>query len=238
MKYENIPLAPEHCVKGFGTAVIFAPHADDESLGCGGLIALLRKYQMPVFIVLLSDGTLSHPNSKKYPADDLRDLREQELLDAAQILGVEKENVIFCRFKDRSVPSLGSEFFEKAVQNISKMLGVIQPESIFVPWRRDPHPDHKAAYQLVDAAEKNHAKVYEYPIWLTELGTEEDSPADDEVAPFRLNIETVLDRKIAAISQHRSQITDMIDDDPKGFRLSEEMINQFKVPYETFFISK
>lgn len=238
INFDKIPLAPEQCVTGFGTTLVVAPHADDESLGCGGVIALLRKYGQTVYILLLSDGTLSHPNSKEYPAEKLRDLREKELIDASSILGVAEENIIFGRYPDRNVPVISDERFESAVKSISKMLDVIKPKSIFVPWRRDPHPDHKAAFQLINSAETLNAKIYEYPIWLTELGQSGDEPTSQESMPFRLNISSVLSKKQEAISQHRSQITDLIGDDPNGFRLSQEMLNHFNVPYETFFISK
>lgn len=238
VNYENIPLAPEQCVRGFGITLIVAPHADDESLGCGGVISLLRKYKQTVYIILLSDGTLSHPNSKEYPAEKLRDLREKELLDAALILGVPKENIIFCRYQDRKVPSIDDVDFERAVKNISKTLDILKPQSIFVPWRRDPHPDHQAAFQIISAAETLSAKIYEYPIWLEQLGEAVDEPTDAESIPFCLNISNVLEIKKRAISQHRSQITDLIGDDPGGFRLSYEMLSQFHVPYETFYISK
>ena len=233
---ENIPLAPEQCVTGFGTTLVVAPHADDESLGCGGLIALLRKYRQEVFILLLSDGTLSHPNSKAYPAEKLRDLRESELENAATILGVPAENIILCRYADRSVPAAGSTGFEAAVESLSHMLQSLKPQSIFVPWRRDPHPDHRAAFQLIKAADTQRAKVYEYPIWLEELGHADDAPQATEGMPFRLDISSVLAQKQEAIAAHRSQTTDLIADDPEGFTLSAAMLNRFKVPYETFFI--
>lgn len=236
--FDHIPMSPEHCVVGFGTTLIVAPHADDESLGCGGVISLLRKYGQIVYIVLLSDGTLSHPNSKEYPAAKLRDLREQELINAAGILGVSEENIFFCRYPDRNVPTKNDEAFEEAVENISTKLDLLQPQTIFVPWRRDPHPDHKAAFQILNAATTPGIKIYEYPIWLQELGELADNPTSNESMPFCLDISTVLVQKQEAIAQHRSQITDLISDDPEGFRLANEMLSQFNVPYETFFISK
>ncbi|MFC6269862.1 PIG-L deacetylase family protein [Frigoriflavimonas asaccharolytica] len=235
---KNISLAPEQCVLGFGTTIIVAPHADDESLGCGGVISLLKKYGQEVYILLLSDGTLSHPNSLEYPAEKLRDLRENELINAAAILGISTENLIFCRFKDRSIPNNESQDFLHAAQDISKVITAIKPQSIFVPWRRDPHPDHQAAYQIIDSIEKYEAKVYEYPIWLNEIGEEKDAPNLEEVTPFRLNIESVLEKKMQAIAAHKSQTTNLITDDPNGFMLSKEMINSFNRPYELFYISK
>lgn len=235
---QNFPLAPEQCVTGFGTTLIVAPHADDESLGCGGVISLLRKYGQEVYILLLSDGTLSHPNSKEFPAEKLRELRENELIEAGSVLGVAAEHIIFCRYKDRSVPDESSDEFDSAVLNIEKMLSILKPESIFVPWRRDPHPDHQAAFQLLSSATTKNAKLYEYPIWLRQLGESGDLPTAEEVMPFRLDITSVLEKKQDAIHAHRSQTSDLITDDPEGFTLSQEMLDQFKVSYETFFISK
>ncbi|SFH80454.1 PIG-L deacetylase family protein [Halpernia frigidisoli] len=238
METENIPLAPEQCVTGFGTTLIVAPHADDESLGCGGVISLLGKYHQEVYILLLSDGTLSHPNSKEYPAEKLRDLRENELVSAANHLNVNTDHIIFCRHKDRNVPNKLHPNFDEEVQKISKFLLQLKPKSIFVPWRRDPHPDHRAAFELITAANNINATIYEYPIWLKELGENDDSPKSEEVMPFRINISSVLSQKQSAIACHQSQISDLISDDEAGFRLSKEMLEQFNVPYETFFISK
>ena len=105
---ENLPLESEESVKSFGKTLVVAPHPDDESLGCGGAIALLRKFDFEVSILVLSDGTLSHPNSVKFPKEKLRDLRENELIEAAKILGVKTENITFCRYQDRNVPDENS----------------------------------------------------------------------------------------------------------------------------------
>ncbi|OAQ41764.1 hypothetical protein A5893_01215 [Pedobacter psychrophilus] len=235
---EKLPMSPEHCVKDLGKTLIVAPHADDESLGCGGVIALLRKYNQAVYILLLSDGTLSHPNSLLYPKEKLRNLRENEILNAAKVLDVPAKNVIFCRYNDRNVPGLGSTNFESALADINKIINIINPQSIFVPWRKDPHPDHVAAYQLVNHAETYHAKIYEYPIWLDALGKAEDFPEINAVRPFKLDISSILSIKQEAISAHQSQISNLIDDDPEGFRISQVMLEEFNKPYEIFYISK
>ena len=237
-KIEDIPLAPEHCVMGLGTTLIVAPHADDESLACGGVISLLRKYNQAVYILLLSDGTLSHPNSLEYPAEKLRNLRENELMTAARALGVPVENIIFCRYKDRQVPGLQNPEFNQAVSNMNKIISIISPQSIFVPWRKDPHPDHIAASELFKNSNIGGAKIYEYAVWLDQIGSVEDFPSADEIIPFKLDISSVLAKKQTAISAHQSQISDLITDDPEGFRLSPEMLEHFKKPYELFYISK
>ena len=69
---KNLEIKMPETVIGWGNACVFAPHPDDESLGCGGAIALLRNFELPVNIIVMSDGTLSHPNSRKFPPAALR----------------------------------------------------------------------------------------------------------------------------------------------------------------------
>ena len=58
--------------------VVVAPHPDDESLACGGLIADACRQGLRGTVVIVSDGVGSHPNSRAYPPDRLKSLREGE----------------------------------------------------------------------------------------------------------------------------------------------------------------
>jgi GlcNAc-PI de-N-acetylase len=55
--------------------IVVAPHPDDESLACGGLIADGCRQELPGKVVIVSDGAGSHPKSKAYPPDRLTALR-------------------------------------------------------------------------------------------------------------------------------------------------------------------
>jgi hypothetical protein len=54
---------------------------------------------------------------------------------------------------------------------------------------------------------------------------------------FRLQIDRGRTKKQRAIAAHRSQTSDMIKDDPNGFRLTESDLARFDYPYEFFFES-
>lgn len=239
-KPENLPSREPETVKDYGKTLIVAPHPDDESLGCGGAIALLTKFKCDVNVVVVSDGTLSHPNSKKFPPEKLRDLREREMLEALRILSVSKNRVEFWRYKDRSVPNHNSPDFEKAVERCVAYLLRTKPQTVFVPWRRDPHPDHLASYRMFKTAIDQidlQIKIIEYPIWLWEIAQTPDAPQAFEVKGFKLDISSVSDVKQQAIHAHKSQITDLIDDDETAFRLTPEILRHFETDYEIYFES-
>ena len=220
-----------------GSALLVAPHPDDESLGCGGTVALLRERDFAVHVLFVSDGTMSHPNSPTYPADRLRQLRESEAVNALQVLNVPPENVTFMRLPDRHVPTPDSPGFADAVDFIRRLLVTLDPATVLVPWRRDPHPDHRASWQLLDAAAKQlptRPRILEYLIWLWELGNEADMPGRDEMMVWSVPIASVMDQRNRAIAAHRSQVTRLIADDPTAFYLSPELLAHFDAPRELF----
>ena len=67
------------------------------------------------------------------------------------------------------------------------------------------------------------------------LAASDDAPLKTEVSAFRLDITSVVETKQKAIRAHLSQISDLIDDDPNGFRLSAEILEIFAAPFEFIF---
>ena len=232
-----LPLLPAEAVQDWGQTVVVAPHPDDESLGCGGAIALLSRFGVPVRVLFVSDGTLSHPNSQRYPAPVLRDLREREAREALRQLGAEPSDAVFLRLPDGSVPSQSSLGFADAVARCRAYLKDAQPQTILLPWRRDPHPDHRAVSQILQAALSGYAscpRLLEYPVWAWERAAPEDVPQAHEMTAFRLDIKSAAGPKRRAVDAHQSQVTHLIDDDPHGFWLSPEVLAHFERPWEVY----
>lgn len=246
---ESIPLLKIETKLDCNSALIVAPHPDDETLGCGGAIALLRKLNISVKVLVVSDGTQSHPNSIAYPSSALKKLRESESLAALAILGVEPEAVTFLGLPDGAVPLVlhqdeveaDGEIEERipedrnAIASICQYLSSLTPSIIFLPWRNDPHPDHRASWQLFTTACKNmnySPRIIEYPIW--DWDDKQRRDFSNSVSAWRLDISSVLELKKQAIAQYHSQISDLIDDDPQGFRLTPEMISNFTQPWEIY----
>ncbi len=237
----SYPVRHASFAAGLGPAVVVAPHPDDEALGCGGLLALLSQAGQPAAAVLVSDGTLSHPASELFSAPARRAVRETEFRRALAILGVSGSAPLFLGLPDGRVPdAAGAPGFAEAVVRLQRFLEAHSAATVLVPWRRDPHPDHRATSQLVQAALAGMPRPprrLEYVVWAWERASAADLPtAADGVIGFRLNIGAVVAQKQRAIRAHRSQVAPgVFTDDPGGFLLSEEMLAHFAGPYEVFF---
>lgn len=228
---------PSEELRSWGSTLVVAPHPDDESLGCGGVIALLRQQGQAVSVLFVSDGSMSHPNSKRYPPEARRDLREREAASALEILGIAPDDIHFLRLPDTRVPVPTSENFAEGVALVRDQLKCLRPQTVLVPWRRDPHGDHRATWHLLRAAvDQLEAPVrwLEYPIWVWESTQVGDLPTAADGSWWRVDVSAFLPQKRRAIAAHVSQTTPLIDDDPEGFTLSPEMINHFTQPYEYF----
>lgn len=213
--------------------MIIAPHPDDESLGCGGLIAEACAQGLPIRLIFISDGAGSHPNSRLYPPQRLREQREGEALQATAALGLHPEDVRFLRFPDRRIQAIGEEG-DVAVAAIVDAVVAIDASCLFVTSDLDPHCDHRACYRIAQrvCARSPALRLCAYPIW----AWRDPPPADIDQAPagFRLAVSHHLDKKRTAIFQHQSQVSDLVNDDPSGFRLSADMIEASLQPYEIY----
>jgi LmbE family N-acetylglucosaminyl deacetylase len=214
--------------------IVVAPHPDDESLACGGLIAEACRHGLQGKVVIVSDGAGSHPHSKAYPPDRLKALREEEAKRAGAELGLDPDDLLFLGLPDRLVPCIGEEA-ERAIGVIVDCIREIGARSLFVSWRHDPHCDHEASYRIARKAQHRvgELRLFEYVVWGHTL------PALTEVDPirggFRVRIDqAALEKKRHAIAAHRSQTSDLIDDDPDGFRFTQSGLARFDLPYEFF----
>jgi LmbE family N-acetylglucosaminyl deacetylase len=211
-------------------AIVFAPHQDDETLGCGGTIALRWEAGADVQVVFLTDGRASH--SQYLTAEDLVEMRQREAVRACSQLGLEERTIHFLGFPDGSL----RECRAQAQQHVSQLLRQHQPADIFLPYRADPPPDHMAAYQIVKSAAQDcqfDGFLYEYPVWFwfhwpwidsftKTPGQKKRLAANTIRAGFGLRllsdfryataVENVLAVKKTALGQYRSQMEELIPD--------------------------
>jgi LmbE family N-acetylglucosaminyl deacetylase len=228
---------PDFSYAKYKRTVVVAPHPDDETLGCGGLVSGLRSLGGAVYVIFVTDGSASHPNSKIWPSARLAEQREKEAKDALVCLGLQNEPRMFLRLVDAAMPPAGSPAWQGAVLELREVLQSFSPDLAIIPWRRDPHCDHRASWQLFHTALKQtsvHPEELEYAIWLEEFGKSEDYPRDGEAEAVRIDVSRAVKAKRAAIAAHKSQVSDLIDDDSDGFRLTPSTIARLTTTTETF----
>jgi LmbE family N-acetylglucosaminyl deacetylase len=225
---------PESSLSTFTWPIlILAPHPDDETLGCGGLIAAACAANLPINILVLTDGTASHPASRTHPAPQLKKLREAESVAAAAALGLPATNIAFLGLRDAHAPQAGADA-DRAARDISDLAQAQGARTILTTWREDPHCDHLAASILGrQAASLCGAFLWEYPVWGWTLPPHSRvlAPAQDG---FRLDVSAHLPAKRRAIACHRSQLGQVVLDDPNGFTLEPRFIELFTGKFETF----
>lgn len=197
-----------------GPCLVLAPHADDESIGCGGTIATKRAAGVRVVIAVATDGTRSDSQGRD-PAEVL-EVREREALEACSELGVPEDDVLFLRFPDGALAA----HEDALVERIQVLVDEVQPRELLVSSGLDPHPDHRALRRAVDSMALPGVVVREYLVWAWPgwplsargaLGGRGGTWSSlREVLTLvrrgrRSDIASVRDRKAAAIARYESQ---------------------------------
>jgi N-acetylglucosamine malate deacetylase 1 len=199
------------------SALIIAPHPDDETLGCGGLIALKRAQGIDVQIVFITDGGASHDWHPQFQAGGIAPIRHQEALAALDILGVAAEQSI--------------------VDQLSAILTAHLPGEIYVTHRADRSTDHEQSYELARsaiAAAGIAVDLWQYPIWiLWKPRLFQDLALSELAGARRLAMGSVVGQKRQALLAYRSQYLP-IGDTP-GTVLPPGFLWRFGLPFELFF---
>lgn len=209
------------------SAMVFSPHQDDETLGCGGMIALKRRLGVPVIVVFMTDGRYGTLDSIK--PEEIVNIRKQEAITALKILGVAPSEVYFLDQTDGNLEYLPNDQSQQLTEKLAKLLESSMPEEVYVPHRKDFHADHEATYKLVQAAIAKSgikAELLQYPIWMFwQNPLSFQLKLQDITGAYRLSIDTVRDKKNRAIETYQSQIPG----------LTRNFLWRFFSPYEIFF---
>ena len=140
-------------------ALLFAPHPDDESLGCGGTLCMLAE-RCAVKVILVTDGG----GAGGLPPG-AAEIRRQEFIKALGVLGV--TNYELWDYTD------GLFFDSPRFQaQASLILDHFKPDWVFFPSPLDYHRDHLAlSVALQRACSKRRVKQIHYEVWGPLLAT-------------------------------------------------------------------
>jgi LmbE family N-acetylglucosaminyl deacetylase len=208
--------------------LIVAPHPDDETLGCGGLIALALRKAIDVSVVFATDGTGSHRHSPSVSARRLGAIRRREARHALAVLGVRPTAIRRLGLEDRFVAPTAPARAAAEIR-ARRLLQTFRPDCLVMPSRSDRHGDHRALANVWGqaAAECAIHRVLEYLIW----------PSGRRAAGTALVLDAteVVAAKRQAIQAHRSQRGLVITDDASGFTLPRFLMARARHPTETYY---
>lgn len=132
--------------------LIFAPHPDDEQIGCAAVIARAVRAGEAVRVVVLTDGqnllaVCAGISAEPSPAE-VGARRKAETLRSCRTLGLAGEHIVFLGYEDGRV-----ERDRVAIAaDCRKHIADFRPTRIYCTSMWDEHRDHRAAVRAVAAA--------------------------------------------------------------------------------------
>ncbi|WP_438311962.1 PIG-L deacetylase family protein [Sporosarcina sp. FA9] len=184
---------------GMERILIIAPHADDEVLGCGGLIEKACRYNNQVKVVVMTVGDIKHPHNTETVTGETR---KKELKDAMEFLGCTDFDIVY-NDKDSILDTIPRfEIITRLDAIITKYL----PTMIFIPLP-SYHQDHIILFESCFAALRPKPNqlikliaMYEYPLisWQYQKFW--------NTGELYVDISDTVQKKIQAFQMHKSQM--------------------------------
>lgn len=202
-------LYPSAQVYDWGTTLAIAPYPDDQILGCGGSLALLRQMGYRVRTLFLGGGAQKVSALNSTEANSAASLEEISLAAIAQ-LGISEEASVCLRIRDGRFPHQNDPGFEESARLVINEFEELQPDTVLLPKLTHDQPDLLATWQILRNAIQRFAsplRVIEYVMLEQQLRGETVTRPTVEHTVWRLDIKEVMDQKIEALQLFRKRTT-------------------------------
>jgi LmbE family N-acetylglucosaminyl deacetylase len=178
-----------------GPVLAFAPHADDEVIGCGGTLSLHARQGDPVRIVVAFDGALGVDGDLS--RQERAAIRRCEALAGGARLGLVDYG--FLGFPEGHEPTQAD--IESSARRLAEEIHAVSPSTLYAPWEREQHIDHRSLHRavrralelLAEQGRSFRGRAFGYEVWTP-------------LMPERIvDITPVLREKEQALAEHESQ---------------------------------
>lgn len=184
--------------------LVFAPHPDDEILGCGGTMIENVKAGNEVYVCIVTKGV-----SPLYSEEHTR-INQADARHCHQAIGVKE--TIFLDFPSTMLESIPRPEFNG---RILKIVRDIQPDEIYIPHFGDMQKDHQMVAEacMVAVRPKYHPpvrKVYGYET-MSETAWNAPSLQNEFIPNVFVDISGSLEEKKRALSYYSLQVGEFPD---------------------------
>jgi len=182
------------------TALVITPHPDDETLGCGGTLLVLKNKGYQINWLIITDVFEEFGFSKEKVLS-----RNNEIEKVSKRYGFDK--VIRVGIPTSRVDEISKG---ELVGKISSAFNEIKPNIIFVPFYNDVHTDHKAIAEATISCTKWFRYPYVEKVLYYETLSETDFNIDSTASRFNpkvyIDISQYLDEKLSIMKIYESEM--------------------------------
>ena len=181
--------------------LILSPHADDEILGCGGLISKYSKQNYHINVLILTNANKGAPEI--YPPSVIEQIRKEAKI-ANNFIGTKK---LF--FENLPAMNLNNFPVYKISDIINSYISKIKPEIVLIPSANDIHNDHKIIFKAAKVSfrpnkKSNLKKILSYEV-LSETEWNEEGKLFNPNYFVRLTKSDIAN-KVNAFLKYKSQV--------------------------------
>ena len=129
--------------------LIVSPHADDETLGCGGTILKHKKNKDKVIWLIVTKI-----NKKGNYSENQIKLRKNEIIEVKKEYGIDKV------YELNYIPSsLTYNHLGQLISNFQEIIEFEKPDQLYIPHKFDIHSDHRVVCNAINPF----TKTFRYP---------------------------------------------------------------------------
>jgi len=189
--------------------LVISPHADDESFGCAGTIAKIKKLGGEVYIMVMSIGDLKLYDGKNDIVEG--STREKEFANVANFLKVDGYDIVYkdadSHLRLDAIPQ--RDLIHVIEQSSSVALDKIKPTMVALP-AISYNQDHVATFKAGFTACRPHdPSIKSFPRIVLSYDNQTlfwNVDYDKYHPNFHVDITDFLDIKLKALSMHKSQL--------------------------------
>lgn len=177
--------------------IVLSAHPDDETIGCGGTISLLKKKNFDVRVVFFTNGISSRTKNRNKIKNRLKCLTEVKKILKFKIFH-------HFDFSDNEMDQVSTLSVAKSIE---KIIHDFKPSTVFTHWKNDINVDHKKVYDATIVATRPYPAQVVKNIYSYEVLSSSNWNFSSSFNPnFFIDITSVHKKKIDALKKYKTEI--------------------------------